>query len=149
MLKLNVGLNKKIGEANYGSRGASINVELELDGSVVTEPSKLQDRIRQLFNLVRSSLAEELNGNGNHVDQPGNNGQNNNQTGNGPSQASQKPGRPATQSQVKALHAITRNQRVNLEQLLRQRFQVNRPEDLTLKQASQMIDDLKNNQGGS
>src|SRR5207253_2873718 len=70
-LKLNVGASKKVGEANYGSRGASINLELELDANLVSEPSKLQDKIRQLFGLVRTSLAEELNaGNGNgHPDE--------------------------------------------------------------------------------
>lgn len=29
MLKLNVGFNRKTGEANYGSRGACVNVELD------------------------------------------------------------------------------------------------------------------------
>src|SRR5262245_7623485 len=61
-LTLNVGLSRKIGEANYGSRGASVNVETELDSGVVQEPDKLKERIRQLFGLARSSLDEELNG---------------------------------------------------------------------------------------
>ena len=64
-LKLNVGASKKVGENNYGSRGASINVEMELDSALVGDPARLQERIRQLFGLVRTSLAEELNGNGN------------------------------------------------------------------------------------
>src|SRR4051794_40846628 len=63
-LKLNIGLSRKVGEANYGSRGASVNVELELESALIGEPVKLQDRIRQLFSVVRTSLAEELNGNG-------------------------------------------------------------------------------------
>ena len=40
-LKLNVGLNRKVGEQNYGSRGASVNVEMELESSLVGEPSRL------------------------------------------------------------------------------------------------------------
>jgi hypothetical protein len=39
-LKLNVGLARKLGEANYGSRGASINLELEVDSSLISEPAK-------------------------------------------------------------------------------------------------------------
>ena len=41
-----------------------LNLELELDASLVAEPQKLQERIRDLFDLVRTSLAEELNGHG-------------------------------------------------------------------------------------
>lgn len=35
-LTLNVGLTKKVGEPNYGSRGASVNVATELDAALVT-----------------------------------------------------------------------------------------------------------------
>src|SRR5262245_24120309 len=61
-LTINVGLSKKVGESNYGSRGASVNLELELDSSLAQEPTKPQEKIRQLFGIVRTSLAEELNG---------------------------------------------------------------------------------------
>ena len=33
-LKLNVGASRKVGDNNYGSRGASINLEMELDGTL-------------------------------------------------------------------------------------------------------------------
>lgn len=150
-LKLNVGASKKVGEANYGSRGASVNLELELDASLVSEPQKLQERIRQLFVLVRTSLAEELNGNGQHpapaqhdantdsrspADGNGANGYNG-QRSNG-----QRP-RPATQSQVKAIYAIARDQRLDLAQFLHERYRIERPEDLSIKEASEVIDDLK------
>lgn len=65
-LKLNVGLSRKVGEPNYGSRGGSVNLEVEVDSGMATDPGKLQERIRQLFGLVRTSLAEELNANHSH-----------------------------------------------------------------------------------
>jgi hypothetical protein len=156
-LNLNVGLSRKIGEANFSSRGASVHVEMELESGLVGEPAKLQERIRQLFGLVRAAVEEELNGgqkgqpaNGtNHAsNEPAVNGHSN---GNGSNGKFRSP-RPATQSQIKALHAITRNQRVNLGQLIRQRFNLSRPEDLDIRQASQLIDDLKstaNSEGGT
>jgi len=148
-LKLNVGASKKVGEANYGSRGASVNIEMELDAGAVSEPAKLQERIRQLFGLVRTSLAEELNGNGNGshsqphaIAHDTSHDQRNGGNGNGASRQSNPP-RPATQSQVKAIYAITRAQGLNVNQLLRDRFKVGKPEDLTIKEASQLIDSLK------
>ncbi|MDA1251419.1 MAG: hypothetical protein O2820_19590 [Planctomycetota bacterium] len=56
-MKLNVGLSRKVGEPNYGSRGASMNLELELDNSLVEQPERLRDRIRQ---LAKASVDEEL-----------------------------------------------------------------------------------------
>lgn len=148
-LKLNVGASKKVGESNFGSRGASINVEMELDSTLVNDPPKLQERIRQLFGLVRTSLAEELTGNGSNgpssqSTQDSGHDQRNGGTGNGSSSQSNPP-RPATQSQVKAIFAIARAQKLNVQQLLRDRFGVGRPDDLTIKEASQLIDSLKSN----
>jgi hypothetical protein len=141
-LKLNVGANPSIGEPNNGNRGASVNVELEVDSALVSDPGKLQQRIRQHFSLVRSSLAEELNGNGS----PGQHNGTQHNPGNG-TQASQP--KPATQSQIKAIYAITRSQRLDAYQLVRERFNVDKPEELTIKQASQLIDSLKSRQEGS
>ena len=63
-MKLNVGLSRKVGEPNYGSRGASVNLELELDNSLVEQPERLRDRIRQLYQLAKASVDEELHGTG-------------------------------------------------------------------------------------
>ena len=49
MLKLNAGFSRKVGEANYGSRGASVNVELEVESNLVNDPEALTGRIRKLF----------------------------------------------------------------------------------------------------
>jgi len=64
MLKLNAGLSRKIGEANYGSRGASVNLELEVESGLVNDPDGLLDRIRRLFGLARQAVDQELNGQG-------------------------------------------------------------------------------------
>jgi hypothetical protein len=136
-LKLNVGLSRKIGEANYGSRGASIHIEMEADSTLVSDPGKFHERIRQLFGLVRTALAEELNGTGattngyRDTDSPGKDS------------TPSKPHRPATQSQIKALHAITKARQLNLSAMLGDRYQLRHPEDLSIKQASDLIDALK------
>jgi hypothetical protein len=131
-LKVNVGLSRKIGEANYGSRGANVNIEMEFDSTLVSEPGKLQSRIRQLFGLMRASLSEELNGS--------NGATNGNGSDNGQKNAT---ARRATQSQVKAIYAIAKSQHLDLSPWLRERFQVIKPEELGIKEASQAIDELK------
>ena len=147
-LKLSVGLARKVGEANYSSRGASVNMELEVDGSLVTEPDKLHDRIRRMFTLVRNSLEEELHG-ANGTEAPARNGkaggngkpQSNGAKGNGAQSA--QGCRLATASQVKALYAIAKSQGLNLTSFLRSHFQLDKPESLTLRQASSAIDEMK------
>jgi hypothetical protein len=168
-LKLNLGLNKKVADANYGSRGASVNVELELESALISEPGKLQDRIRQLFNTVRSSLAEELDGTGSANGSGNRDGQGKNGTSpsngagrhtsdppasnggtshsNQSNQSSRGP-RPATTAQVKAIIAIARKHQVDLQRVLQNRFHLARPEDLSIKQASELIDTLKSSSGG-
>jgi hypothetical protein len=152
-LRLNVGASRKVTDNNYGSRGASVNLELELDASLVTEPAKLQERIRDLFDLVRASLAEELNGHG-----AASNDDREEATPTGDPAArphsatdgtrgcngSHRPGpRPATSSQVRALYAIARSRGIDLPQFLRDRFESRRANDLSITQASAAIDALK------
>ena len=131
-LQLNVGLSRKVGEANYGSRGASVNLELELESGLVQQPQKLQDRIRQLFTMARDAVEEELRPGSNH-EAHGNNG-----SGNGHHSSPQ-----ATAAQVRALHAIANRQRINLQQLVREQFNAAEVEHLSLPEASKLIDQLK------
>jgi hypothetical protein len=154
-LKLNVGASRKVTDNNYGSRGASVNLELELDGGLVNEPAKLRERIRQLFGLVRVSLADELNG-GNGQMHPTAAGDSVNESRHGAVANGTAPrrtaprangSRPATPSQVKAIYAIARGQRLDLAPFLLERFQAGRPDELTLQQASQAIDALKSREG--
>lgn len=150
-MKLNVGLSRKVGEPNYGSRGASVNLELELDNSLVEQPERLRDRIRQLYQLAKASVDEELNAhsqepangasNGHSFDRYRTNG-NSNGASNGHAANGHGP-RQATSSQVKAIHAIAGRNRIDVARLVQDRFNVQRPDDLSISDASTLIDELK------
>ena len=55
--------------------------------------------------------------------------------------------RAATSSQVRALHAIATRQQFNLTELLRERFSLYRAEDLSITDASRLIDELNATHG--
>ena len=78
MLKLNVGYSRKVGEADFGSRGASVNVEVELDAAVIREPDRLRGQIQHLFEVAETSVNEELNSPQATVSRSPNNGTNGN-----------------------------------------------------------------------
>ena len=153
MLKLNVGFTKKVGEANYGSRGAAVNLELELDSSLIGDADRLKDRIRGLFRLAKTSVEEELaaaaghsagNGNGSADTTPAGNGHA------GKSNGRRRDGtRAATASQVRALHAIADRRKLDLTALLAERFQIDDPAGLTITEASNLIDEIKGESAGN
>ena len=160
-VQINIGLNKKVGEANYGSRGASVNLEVELDTGIVDDRDRLRTQIHKLFGLARESLNAELNGdasNGHAGDNNGNSHHTTNGNGNGfdryrvggqksnnsngHSSNGRSP-RQATSSQVKAIHAIAGRTRIDVARLVKDRFDVQRPDDLSISDASTLIDELK------
>ena len=143
MLKVNVGLSRKVGEANYGSRGATVNFAVELEHSLVREPEELKTKVRYLFALAKEAVEEELNG---HDRQDGDGHGDNHHDGNGNQMTTN--GRQATASQCRAIHAIASRNRIDLTQVLKERFHVGRPEDLGIGQASELIDDLKSQTNG-
>jgi hypothetical protein len=143
MLKLNVGFNRKAGEANYGSRGASVNLELELDSSLAGDSERLKDRIRSLFLLAKASVDEELTSGGSGNGHAGGRNQAA-PSGNGHSARGRRDGtRSATASQVRALHAIADRQGIDLAEVVRTRYGVDQPEAISITEASGLIDELK------
>ena len=151
-LRANVGVSRKVADNNYGSRGASVNLEVELESALVNEPERFFDRIRQVFRLAQQSIDEELTRQQNnstaghatngathgHAAQPSHCG--NGQHTNGKPRSN---GRKATASQVRALHAIANRQGFDLAETLQEGFGTGRPEDLSITEASQLIDTLK------
>ena len=153
-LKLNVGLLRKVGESNFGSRGASVNLELEFESALVGEPERLRERILQLFMLARVSVDEELQGQqGQPAEPPPDVGHRNNgncngsDNGHGESNGHAAP-RLATDSQVRAIFAIAKRVSGELQDRL-SRYRVFRPQDLTINQASELIDSLKAEDAGA
>lgn len=149
MLKLNVGLSRKVGEANYGSRGASVHLELEVESTLAADAKTLQERIRSLFRLARSAVDEELTGHAS-TGSPSANGPSNGHPSSGSSNGATRPApRPATASQVRAIHAIAGRLSLDLTGELRSRYGVGYPEQLSITQASELIDALKAQPAGN
>ena len=111
MLRLNAGFSRKIGEPNYGSRGASVNVELEVESNLIGDPDALLGRIRNLFDLARRSVDQELASanNGGHEASP--------RSDRGNVINDRQPVRYATQSQQRAIRAICKRLNRDADQL--------------------------------
>ena len=155
MLKLNAGLSRKIGQPDYGSRGAMVNVEIELPADVLRDPEKLRRQVRGCFETLRAAVDEELGvtpgTNGGDTEearwrptsdvQPNGNGHARNGDGGGYA-ANGRGGLPCTEKQVRALHAFSRRAGVDLAAELR-RLGVTTAEELSRRQASEAIDRFK------
>lgn len=70
-LKLNVGLSKKIGQPDYGSLGASCNLEVELDaGLLQNDLDGFHERVQRAYAACRQAVSDELTRQQNGHDQP-------------------------------------------------------------------------------
>jgi hypothetical protein len=168
-LRLNVGVSRKIGIPEYSSAGASCNVELELEARLLeSDLDAFHEEVRKVYVACHQAVNDELarlqgqdeaavaaqgRSNGDfspHVSpENGTGGRNgsgacsngtSNQTNIG---ARRQPFKPATDSQVKAICAIARNRHADLKSLLHEEYGVNCADDLSLSQASALIDRLK------
>jgi hypothetical protein len=161
-LKLNVGVSRKVGLPGYASVGASCSVELEIDASLLeSDPEAFHAQVRHAYSAARQAVHEELArlraaGTEAPTKQPARDAVNGSGAGNGHARgngeavlagrtAAEAPrsGKPATASQVKAIQAIARRHEADLDGLLRDNYGVARPEELTVPQASRIIDLLK------
>tara|TARA_B110000495_G_scaffold148615_1_gene131467 strand:- start:195 stop:659 length:465 start_codon:yes stop_codon:yes gene_type:complete len=139
-MKLNIGLNQKKGEPNYGSRGASFHVEVEVDSSVAIDPKRLRERARALYAIARKAIDEELGAEETVEEAIEVNG-----AVGVARQISTGGTTLATAGQVRAVFAICRSQELNPFELVQTRFGCKRIEDLSIREASCLIDELKRN----
>ena len=152
MIKVNAGISRKVGESNYGSRGASVNVELELDSASVSDPQQLQLKIKQLFRMAKVAVDEELgltNGQGTAAAGEPENGHavhspSTQPAGNGSARPTNgsTPVRAATEAQMRAIRTICGKLNIDPQHEVVAKFHCTL-EELTLPNASAWIDELK------
>jgi len=158
-MKLNVGVSRKLGLPNYGSVGASCNLELELDATLLERDlNAFHTQIRGAYAAAHQAVHDELArlhagaqaephdhlrdypqpGDRATRDRPETNGRRTDtRRENGDRQPS---ARAATAKQVAALVALARRAGADLEGLLHDQCGVAQPEELTVPQASRVID---------
>ncbi len=153
-LLLNVGVSRKVGLPDYGSIGASCNVQVEVDAALLDRDlDAFHSRVRDAYVAAHQAVHDELARLQAPVEipcespspptRPASNGHTN---GNGhvdrPTSGRSRPRRPAPENQVRAIRSIASRQRADLDALLRD-YGASRPEDLSIRQASELIDALK------
>jgi hypothetical protein len=160
MLRLNVGTNRKIGQPDYGSAGASCNLELELDTGLFQDLEGLQQVVKRAYAACNQAVNDELARIAHHTTSqshaqpqevievrtsPAIQGASVNRL---PAAqfANQPSPRPATASQVRALRAICARRKIDLMGLLRERFALTTADELCIRSASQLIDELKSDE---
>ena len=139
MLKLNVGLNRKVGEPNYGSRGGSVCMEVELDNSLMQEPERLRETVSRLFAMVRQSLEQELVAESPAIKTDQSVQVSVKAEGQTLQDVSSSQARLVTGKQLSFLQNLARTQRRDLQKECFQEFETF-PERLTSKQASGLIE---------
>jgi hypothetical protein len=159
-MKLNVGVSRKVGLPDYSSVGASCGIELEVTGSLLEQDlDRFHAQVRDAYAVAHQAVHDELARLQApvhddaaavppiHARPPARNGSwraNENDHSTRIQVDRLRLPKPATPSQVRAITAIARRQNTDLPGLLRHEYEVERPEDLTIRQASKLIDLLKN-----
>jgi len=180
---LAVGLQQKVGLPDYGSLGASVHLEFEIDRSLLEhDPDGFQKKVSEAFAACRRAVQVQLS-NSKTLGIEVVSGPSTANSGPSPHprspvtvQFSSHPRDPSathppdshltggsasrlsepvhgsslrtrsgaiTQSQLRAIHAIARRQGIDVTTLVQARFHVDRPESLSLRDASRLIDELK------
>ena len=169
MLKLHAGVSKKIGLPGFSSASASCTIEAELDSSLLNDGDGFQVVVKRAYQSCEKAVQDQiarLTGTGTDNSEPGireshaqpvaheiievqtspairGSAVSRVQAPRNQPQSQPSP-RPATASQVKAIRAIASRRRIDLVGLLRERFGLQTADELGIRQASDLIDELKN-----
>ncbi len=162
MLKLHAGVSKKVGLPNFSSASASCTIEAELDSSLLQDHEGFQIVVQKAYQSCEQAVQDQINrltSDGPEDTQPQEvievrtspaissarvttNGADTQVTNRAVFRDAPSP-RPATASQVKAIRAIAARRKIDLVGLLRERFGLTTADELGIRQASNLIDELK------
>ncbi len=158
MLKLHAGVSKKVGLPGFSSASASCTIEAELDSSLLQDHEGFQVVVRRAYQSCEQAVQDQiarLTSEGDSEPQP----QEVIEVRTSPAitgasvnripaaQFSNQPSpRPATASQVKAIRAIAARRKIDLVALLQERFGLTTADELGIRQASVLIDELKSDE---
>jgi hypothetical protein len=166
-LKLHAGVSKKVGLPGFSSASASCTIEAELDSSLLQDHEGFQVVVRRAYQsceqAVQDQIARLTSDGPSTATEPQEvvevrtspaisgarittNGAEQPVTNRAVFRDAPSP-RPATASQVKAIRAIAARRKIDLVGLLRERFGLTTADELGIRQASTLIDELKSDEG--
>ena len=171
MLKLHAGVSKKVGLPGFSSASASCTIEAELDSSLLQDHEGFQIVVQRAYasceKAVEDQIARLTSEPESEPSQPqeviefrtspaisgarittngaATNGANLPVTNRAAFRDAPSP-RPATASQVKAIRAIAARRKIDLLNLLREKFGLTTADELGIRQASNLIDELKSDE---
>ena len=144
-MKIHVGLQKKVGQPNYGSLGASCQIEFEMDSTILeSNMDGFHDRVNGAFLACRQAVNLQLRQQQSERDVESTTSIQKQLPERRPE--SQRSG-TVTPNQLKAIYGMARRQRIDPQKLVHERFDRYVPEDLTIREASDLLDELKQDCG--
>jgi hypothetical protein len=161
MLKLHAGVSKKVGLPGFSSASASCTIEAELDSSLLQDHDGFQIVVQRAYQSCEKAVQDQIARLTNEDQQEPNQPQPQEVVEVRTSPAiqgasvnrlpaaqftNQPSPRPATASQVKAIRAIAARRKIDLVGLLRERFGLSTADELGIRQASALIDELKSDE---
>jgi hypothetical protein len=174
MLKLHAGVSRKVGLPGYSSASASCTIEAELDSSLLQDHEGFQIVVQRAYQSCEQAVHDQiarLTSDGDSEPQPQEvvevrtspaiqgaritpNGADTHATNRAEQPVTnravfrdQPSPRPATASQVRAIRAICSRRKIDLLSLLRERYGLTTADELGIRQASNLIDELKSDEG--
>ena len=146
MIKLSANVSKKVPVPDVEFSSQSYSAGMEIEVAERSGKEELQKKIRSLYALLEEAIDEQIKGAAQNGAPQRNPHKAAGEEGSSP--AAGNNGRRATEAQVRAIYAIGRengHSNQEIEGLVGNRFEAKKPSELTIAQASSLIDMLKGN----